>query len=118
MANDVGLPMVIRGHEATMFFGSGDDVEFDGAADVRPQQVYRNEFRKQHGTVDSIKVEPRPRSEHMQNFIDCVRSRRDEDLNCNARLGYQTMVGIKMGVDAYRKQKAILWDAEKEETIG
>jgi len=118
MANDVGLPMIIRGHEATMYFGSGEDIEFDGAAEVKPQSVFKNDFRKHHGTVDSIKIEAKPRTEHMQNFIDCVRSRRDEDLNCNARLGYQTMVGIKMGVDAYRKQKAILWDAEKEETIG
>jgi predicted dehydrogenase len=116
MANDVNLPVVIRGHEATLSFGSGEDVEFDGAGVIKAQNVFKNEFKKTHGK-ELIEIEPRPRSEHMANFIECVRSRKTEDLNCNARLGYQTMVGIKMGVDAYRTGKTITWDAEREEEI-
>ena len=115
MANDVGLPMIIRGHEATLFFKEGDDVEFDGEAEFRSQEVAREKFRKAAGS-DPLKVEPRKRAEHMQNFIECVRSRKVEDLNCPARLGYQTMVGIKMGVDSFRTGRTVAWDAAKEET--
>ncbi len=117
MANDIGLPVVIRGHEATLFFGEGDDPEYDGAGEVRPQQVFRVYFRKTHGK-EVIKIEPRPRSKHMANFIECVRSRKSEELNCGPLVGYQTMVGIKMTVDAYRTGKAVLWDAAKEEVVG
>jgi predicted dehydrogenase len=116
MANDVGLPVIIRGHEATLFFKEGEDVEFDDKGVVKAQDLFRQEFRKAHGG-DQVAVEPKPHAEHMENFIACVRSRQLEDLNCGPRLGYQTMVGIGMGVEAFKSGKAVLWDAEKEELV-
>ncbi len=118
MANDVGLPCTVRGHEATLFFQEGEDIEFDSQAEVRAQEPFRGDFRKANGGKDRVTVEPLRRDEHMANFIRCVRSRRVEDLNCGPRLGYQTMVGIKMGVDAYRSGKAMEWDPEREEVVG
>jgi predicted dehydrogenase len=118
MANDVGMPCIVRGHEATLFFAEGEDIEFDAQAEIRAQEPFRDAFKKAHDGKAKITVEPVKRDEHMENFIHCVRSRRAQDLNCPARLGYQTMVGIKMGVDAYRTQKPVEWDAEKEEVVG
>jgi len=48
----------------------------------------------------------------MGNFIDSVRG--TDKPNCNVELGCATMTAIKMGVEAYRREKVLLWDAKKE----
>ena len=51
----------------------------------------------------------------MGNFRDAVRG--DAQPHCNVDLGCSTMVAIKMGVEAYRQDKTLLWDAERERVI-
>jgi hypothetical protein len=48
----------------------------------------------------------------MENFLDSVRSRQAPNLD--AELGYRVMAAIRMGVDAYRQQTTIHWDARRE----
>ncbi len=52
---------------------------------------------------------------HMQNFIDCVRSRQTP--NCGIERAFQEGVTIAMAVEAYRKERKVRWDAAKEEII-
>ena len=49
------------------------------------------------------------------NFIDVIRG--SGTLHCNAELGAATMVGIGLGVQAYRQKKTVLWDPEKEAEV-
>jgi len=52
---------------------------------------------------------------HMQNFLDCVRSRKES--NCPFELGFRSAVTCRMAVESYRQGRTVRWDAEKEEII-
>ena len=64
---------------------------------------------------ESFEIHTSPRRDHMGNFLDAVRG--DAQPHCNVDLGCSTMVAIKMGVEAYRQNKTLLWDAEREVVI-
>lgn len=46
------------------------------------------------------------------NFIDAIRG--NGRLYCNADLGAAAMVGIGLGVEAFRRNRTMLWDANEE----
>jgi len=101
MANAQGVPEVIRGHEATMTF------EGPGVV-VRPESPYA-------GARGEMRVAAEPRPDHMDNFLECVRTRRRP--NCDPQTGYRVMVAIALAVLAYRQGKAMSFDPEKEELV-
>ncbi|MCC6444233.1 MAG: Gfo/Idh/MocA family oxidoreductase [Armatimonadetes bacterium] len=101
MANRQGIGEVIYGHEATMHFESPGVV-------IRPEEEFQNERRE-------VRVPEQPRSDHMHNFLECIRSRQDP--HCNARTGYRIMTAISLSVEAYRKGKIMKFDPAKEEVI-
>ena len=101
---------MIRGHEANL--------EFVGnAVEIRPERIYRQKFRGAHDGKESIRIPAGKREHHMLNFINAVRSRREEDLNCGPDLGYKVLVCISMSIKAYRENKVLFWDREKEEIV-
>jgi hypothetical protein len=52
---------------------------------------------------------------HMQNFFDCVRSRKEP--NCPFELGFRSAVACRMAVDSYRQGRTVSWDEHKEEIV-
>ncbi len=48
----------------------------------------------------------------MDNFLDCVRSRKDPNLS--AELGYKAMAAIGMGVQSFRESKVLQFDRERQ----
>jgi hypothetical protein len=119
---------VIRGQHGT--------IEFGDRLTIREQAEWWKEFRRTNaGLVEhqmerkddgqekprpdpgqaSFQIHPSPRRDHMGNFIDSVRGL--DKPNCNADLGCSTMTAIKMGVESYRRNKTMLWDAQKEQMI-
>ncbi len=75
--------------------------------------AYRDKFREANNGYEHLIVPPTGTHRDMEgNFIDVIRQ--GGKLNCNVDLGASTMVAIKMGVEAYRQSKTLLWDAEKE----
>jgi predicted dehydrogenase len=109
MANTNGLPDLIRGHEANLSFHGGH-------IEIRPEPIYAGDFKQKNMGEEVLRLKSKRRDDHMTNFILCVRSRREEDLNCGPDLGYKTMVAIGLSVEAYRRNKVLFWDAAKEET--
>ena len=128
MTNDVGIPYIIRGRYGTM--------EFGGSLTIKEQATWWPEFRKanagefSHRMVRnddgkeapdpkpgqaSFEIHTSPRRDHMGNFLDAIRG--EAQPHCNVDLGCSTMVAIKMGVEAYRQNKTLLWDAEREVVI-
>lgn len=101
MCNDESLPDRICGHEATITFEGGHVV-------VTPQGAYADERA-------AMRVPRQPRSDHLHNFLECVRSRKQPHLNAQA--GYRVMVAIALSVMAYREGRTIHFDPEKEEVI-
>ncbi len=52
---------------------------------------------------------------HMQNFFDCVRSRKEPV--CPLELGFRTSIACQMAVASYRRQTTVRWDPATEEII-
>ncbi len=100
-ANEQGLREIIRGQEATMYF------EGPGLV-IRPEKPFA-EGREE------ITVAAEKRPDHMQNWLDCIRSRERPTLDVDT--GYKTQVAIALAVAAYREQKVKLFDPVKEEVI-
>jgi hypothetical protein len=49
---------------------------------------------------------------HMDNFMDCIRSRQQP--NCHADMGYKVMTHIDLAVRSYREGKMYHFDAKDE----
>ena len=52
---------------------------------------------------------------HMQNFIDCIRSR--ELPRCHVDRAFEEAVALIMSVEAYRRETKVKWDPVKEEIV-
>jgi hypothetical protein len=52
---------------------------------------------------------------HMQNFLDAIRS--GQEPNCPFELGYRVSIACRMAVESYRQQRAVRWDAAREEIV-
>lgn len=52
---------------------------------------------------------------HMNNFFDCVRSRKQP--NCPFELGYRSAIACRMALTSYRLGRAVKWDKEREEIV-
>jgi predicted dehydrogenase len=115
VGSGVGAPLVIHGSEATLFIGQNSESLTNTQIEVVPDQEYRDEFVKKTGAdVMKIDVQPFARGSHphMDNFLECVRSRQEPNLP--ARLGYQAMAAIGMGVQAYREHEVLFFDSRRE----
>ncbi len=104
-ANAQRVPEMIRGHKATISF---EPPEKPTEVVVRPEKVFADEAQERR-----VSTEPRP--DHMDNFLQCIRTR--EKTHCNELVGYRVMAAIGMGVRAYREQKVMLFDSEREVVV-
>jgi predicted dehydrogenase len=52
---------------------------------------------------------------HMQNFFDCVRSRKEP--NCPLDLGFRSAVACQMALVSYRQGRRVKWDTEREDIV-
>jgi predicted dehydrogenase len=115
VGSGVGAPLVIHGSQATLFVGQNSESLNNTQMEIVPDQEYREEFTKKTGAeVVKLEVQPFARGSHphMDNFLDCVRSRQEPNLP--AKLGYQAMAAIAMGVQAYRQHEVLFFDRRRE----
>lgn len=102
LANNSGIPLLIRGHEGTVSF------EEPGAV-IRPQKAVAPDkeeeriTRQRGGSLD----------EHFRDFLDCVRERNRKPRS-NEEIGYRVMVALSMAIMSYRQDKV----AEFDESTG
>ena len=54
-------------------------------------------------------------TDHMRNFIDCVRSR--EIPRCGVDRAFEEAAVIAMSVEAYKRERKVRWNAEREEIV-
>jgi predicted dehydrogenase len=52
---------------------------------------------------------------HMQNFFDCVRSRKEP--NCPLEIGFRSAVACQMAVKSYREARTVRWDEKAEDIV-
>lgn len=101
MANRQGVPELIRGHEATLYF------EAPGVI-VKPEKEFEDKSKEKQ-------VATQPRPDHWVNFLECVRTRNQPHLNADT--GYKIMTAIQLGVQAFRTGKIMTFDPIKEEVV-
>lgn len=110
--------LAVNGTEGRIIIAQKGEDFSHTAIEVLPDREYRQEFKARTGEEKlTIECQPNLRGAHphMDNFIDCVRNRQEPNLG--AELGYKVMTAIRMGVDAYRQQTTIKWDARRERAI-
>ena len=97
------FPEVIYGHKGTIVFEGGRVSVYpeDRIAKGEPQV-----FEVERGDTSIA---------HRQNFLDSVRSRKQPVFNADH--GYEVMVAIKLGVDAYRDGRTRFWDPKADREI-
>jgi predicted dehydrogenase len=104
MANDTPIDHLIRGHKATLEFSRTGFT-------ITPQRLFESEVKpvefKKTGAED-IRL-------HHRNLHAAIR--KNEPLNCDSMLGYYGVVASEMGVQSYRQQKYLKWDAAKERIV-
>ena len=98
MANSQHIPGLIRGHEGTIIMV--DHGKFEGETDhitVKPERrVIDDAYKAKWGDSDiTIPVTEKPEWAHMQNFLDCVRSRQtpNADIRSAAAAGRAAHLG-------------------------
>ncbi|MGE0129116.1 MAG: Gfo/Idh/MocA family protein [Blastocatellales bacterium] len=109
-------PLVaINGTEGRVVIARNGEDFSHSAIEIIPDREYRKEFKAKTGDEKlSVECKPNVRGSHphMENFLDAMRSRQEPNLG--AELGYRVMAAIRMGVDAYRQQTTMHWDARRE----
>ncbi|MDH3592668.1 MAG: Gfo/Idh/MocA family oxidoreductase [Planctomycetota bacterium] len=101
-ANAQGLPVVIRGHEATMEIAGN-------AIEIQPERISA-------GRAETIEVAAVPDAvqTHHANFLDCVR-RRDSRTHCDALHGYKVVLAVDMAVECWRRQRVLRFDPTRQD---
>lgn len=84
------------------------------AASAAPERPFRHKQteRRIEATPSDLNA---IRINHARNFYDCMRTRQAPVLN--SRLGYQTMVAIKLAADSYRQRRTLAFDPKTEKVI-
>ena len=110
----------------TQICGRYGTITIDEHLNMKYSDDFAKEFADRNNGYSEVKIEPIPYDDpkdnaggiynaHRKAFFNAVRGL--SEVHCNAELGAATMVGIKMGVDSYRFNKVLLWDAEKEMAV-
>jgi hypothetical protein len=94
---------------ATSFYGS-EGYLATGAEDASSYETWLGKGEKSgphgHGGGD-----------HFGNFIDCVRSRKSEELNAPIQEGHISCTLVHLANASYRLGRALRFDPEKEQVI-
>jgi predicted dehydrogenase len=111
MANSKHIPGLIRGHEGSIIMV--DHGMFEGETDhitvIPEKRVMSDEYKSKYGADEiRIPVEDKPRWAHMQNFLECVRSRQKPVLDVET--AFRAQVTISMAVQSYREGRVLYWD--------
>ena len=112
--NDTQLPDRIYGNHGTLDFTGTHRTERRDVT-LQANGEFAEEFRKRNDGYGEVRLAGEERRDMMGNFIDVIRGQ--GQLYANAELGAATMVAIKLGVEAYRHSKTMLWDTTKEKEI-
>jgi predicted dehydrogenase len=107
LTNDTQVPDRIYGKLGTMDVG--------GEPHLRANGEMFEEFKQKNGGEVDARIPVRERRDMVGNMLDAIRT--GAPLHCNVELGAATMVAIKMGVEAFRQSRTLLWDAKREKVV-
>jgi predicted dehydrogenase len=108
------------------FYGEGEDLVLGNKGTILCKELsavrYAPQGRKaeeaeakKSGAAPDIVGGGDTTDEHMQNFFDCVRSRKEP--NCPFEIGFRSAIACRMAITSYRRGETVRWDAEREEIV-
>jgi predicted dehydrogenase len=113
MANSQHIPGLIRGHSGSIIMV--DHGMFEGRTDfitLKPEpRVIDDEYKAKFGAGESkiaVDRNKEPMRAHVENFLDCVRSRQKPTLDVNTAARAQVL--ISMAVQSYREGRILYFD--------
>jgi predicted dehydrogenase len=103
---------LLLGNKGTVSRNEGDQVRFQPqggeSLGVDTLCTVTPEGGQEHGYRDAT-------AEHMQNFFDCMRSRKEP--SCSFEIGYRAAIACQMSITSYHKKRAVRWDAKTEDIV-
>lgn len=103
--NEQGIPDMIRGSKATLYFGGGK-------VEVRPERPWADEIEQEDVPV----VGPgEDHNEHRKNWIESIRANKQP--NCDIDLGLRVQTIVSMAEASYRQSKMATFDPQKMKII-
>jgi hypothetical protein len=105
------------------YFGETDDYAFGSKGTLIHRQSDQVEYLAQAARTKQSAAAPAAgepeyldfTGRHMQNFFDCVRSRKAT--NCPFETGFRTAIACQMAIASYRRQAPVHWDPATEEIV-
>jgi len=103
------IKQLIRGHNGSFVFGTGEEFEgYDFVAE-RPQVTLNSKLKGER--IELGKVGDTSYL-HFKNFCDAVAADKPEMVKCSPELGAAAMVIVKLGSKSYREGKAFHFDRD------
>jgi hypothetical protein len=109
------MGLLVYGSEGWMRLGSDDWATFFGRKNEPGAKMSEDEANARVETLNTRGTGELP---HLQNFIDCVRSRKRQDLRAELLEGHYSTTLCHLGNIAYRTRRALVFDSTKETFIG
>jgi predicted dehydrogenase len=108
------------------YFGEGDDMILGNKGTIFRDDHDRVRYEPQDRRRSSISAGPVGKNAdivgggdatlaHMQNFFDCMRSRKEP--NCPFEIGFRSAIACYMCITSYRQNRPIRWDKKTEEVV-
>ncbi len=108
------IRQLIRGHNGSIDFGTGEEFSgFDFKAE-RPQVTLDSSIKDKHFEVGKVHDSTYA---HQKNFVDCCLAGTPDKVNCSPNLGAAAIVTVNLGSRSYREGKVFHFDAETQ-TVG
>lgn len=118
MINDIGVPDLVRGQFGQME-PDGDGWKLTGqnawAAEFIKNNADLMKDAKKDEASKGVKIASGARRNLKENWFDAIRGK--DKPHCGIELGCATMVAIKMGVESFRQNKTLMWDAKAEKVV-
>jgi predicted dehydrogenase len=97
------------GTKGTLMHDEADRVEYWPQGKNTPgANAKEGKAAEQTGYLDST-------TPHMQNFLDCVRSRKEPV--CPFEMGFRAAIACQMAIASYRRQRTVRWDPQTQDIL-
>jgi len=105
------------------YFGEGHDLLLGTKGTIVHDETDRPRYLPQGAkSTDGADVVTAPAGDysdatdaHMQNFFDCVRSRKEPA--CPFAVGFRSAIACQMAVRSYREGRTVTWDEQREDIV-
>ena len=110
------------------FYGEGHDLLLGNKGTVARNESDQLRYQPQGGEtlgVNTLCAEPAQGGQakgycdgtdvHMQNFFDCMRSRKEP--SCSFEIGYRSAITCQMAIASYHKKRTVRWDPKTEDIV-